>query len=191
LAVDDHGNAYVAATTTSLDFPTTAGAFQPTYGGTGGTATGGKTNYPGDAFVAKLSADGMQLLASTYIGGRFGEGAEGVAVGADGEVYVSGATYSDNFPVTADAVQSSRRGKADCFAVKLSADFRQLVYATYLGGNGTDYGRTATVDALGNFYVAGDTDSPDWPLLHPLQVYGGGKSDGILAKPILAPAAAQ
>ena len=66
---------------------------------------------------------------------------------AQGNVYVSGSTFSNNFPVTADGFQRTLGGKADLFAVKLSSDLTQQLYGTYLGGSGDDYGRTAWADA--------------------------------------------
>ncbi|MFQ5668408.1 MAG: SBBP repeat-containing protein [Candidatus Binatia bacterium] len=182
LAIDAHGNAYVASLTMSPDFPTTAGVFQTTYGGSGAEDTGRGTNYAGDVFVAKISADGARLLASTFVGGRFGEGAEGVAVDSAGDVYVSGATYSSNFPVTADAFQGSKRGGADAFLFRLSADFTRLVYSTYLGGTGKDLARTAAIDPQGNMYIAGSTKSDDWPTRSPFRRTRARKQDAVLAK---------
>lgn len=182
LALDSQGNAIVAATTLSTDFPTTSGVVQPTYGGSGGSGTGQGTNYPGDAFVAKISSDGTQLLASTFIGGLYGEGAEGVGIDAQNNVYFSGATYSDNFLVTTDAFQGSKSGNADFFAVKLSANLSQRLYASYLGGSDIDYGRASMVDPNGNFLIAGATISTDWPTLNPWQANIAGGSDGTLVK---------
>lgn len=72
LEIDPQGNPIIVAGTTSADFPTTAGALQNAYGGSGGQGTGAETNYPGDVVVARVSADGSQLLASTYLGGGYG-----------------------------------------------------------------------------------------------------------------------
>jgi hypothetical protein len=177
LALDSAGNAYVGATTLSADFPTTAGAFQRTYGGAGG---GG--NYPGDGFVAKISPSG-KLVASTFLGGKSGEGIEGIGLDAQGDVYVSGATFSTNFPVTHGAFQASLKGTADLFGSKLSADLGTLLYSTYLGGSGEDYGRTAWADRAGNFYIAGEVRSTNFPTANPMQPkYGGGALDAGLAK---------
>jgi hypothetical protein len=182
LAVDAQGNAYVAAATTSPDFPITPGAFQKTYGGSGGPGTGAQTNYPGDVIVAKLSSDGSRLLSSTFVGGRFGESAEGVGIDASSNVYFTGTTFSDNFPVSVDAFQATRRGQANFFAVKLSADFGRLLYGTYLGGTSGDAGRAAAVDGRGVFLVGGEVNSTDWPTRHATQATNGGRVDGGLVK---------
>jgi Beta-propeller repeat len=183
LALDAQSNVIVAATTKSKDFPITPTAFQKVYKGSGGSTTGGNTNYPGEGFVAKLSSDGTTLLAATYLGGNLGEGIEGVGVDSQGNVYASGATYSSNFPVTSEAFQVTNGGGADFFVAKLSADLSTLLYGTYLGGNNIDYGRASTVDANGNIYVAGEVKSTNWPTRNALQgSYGGGDSDGAVAK---------
>lgn len=182
LAVDQAGNAYIAITTTSTDLPATAGAFQRSYAGKGISGKGSGTNYTGDVFVAKISPNGTKLLAGTYVGGRHGEGAEGIAVDAQGDVYFSGATYSDDFPVTTGGYQTATGGDADLFAVKLSTDLQKMIYGSYLGGGQLDYGRAATIDAVGNIYVVGMTKSSGWPTLSPVQSTLGGGWDGVLAK---------
>ncbi len=178
LAVDSAGNAYIASTTESVNLPTTPGAFHPTYGGSGGAGTGSGTNYTGDAFVAKISANGSSLLACTYLGGSAGEGGEGIALDSTGNVFVSGATYSTNFPVTADAFQAHLGGSADYYLVKLSPDLTRLIYGTYVGGSGTDYGRTVMVDGAGNGVTAGEESSSNWPLLKAWDSTYGGQNDG-------------
>ncbi len=179
LALDSLGKVVVAATTTSTDFPVTAGAWQTTYGGSGGQNTGQFSNYPGDAFVAILSEDGTQRLAATFLGGQFGEGLEGVMLDAANNIYITGATYSDDFPVTGDAYQSAYAGNADFFAAKLSPDLSELLYATYMGGAGTDFGRTSAADARGNFYIGGHTQSDDFPVLSAFQTIRRGDWDGV------------
>ncbi|MGH9900681.1 MAG: SBBP repeat-containing protein [Pyrinomonadaceae bacterium] len=170
-AVDAAGNCYVAAPTTSTAFPTTTGAYQRTFGG--------GTN---DVFVSKISADGARLVASTFVGGAGNDRPEGVAVDAAGNVYFTGTTTSANFPVTAGARQTTLNGSRDAIAVKLSASFGQLLYSTYMGGTGTEYGRGATADAQGNFFFGGETSSNDWPTLNAAQGTYRGGSDASLAK---------
>lgn len=182
LAIDQAGNAYIAITTTSTDLQATAGAFQRSYAGIGTSGKGSGTNYAGDVFVAKVSPNGTKLLAGTYVGGRHGDGAEGIAVDSEGSVYFSGATYSDDFPVTPNGYQTATGGDADLFAVKLSTDLQQMIYGSYLGGNRVDYGRAATIDAVGNIYVAGMTKSSGWPTFGAAPSSYGGGWDGVLAK---------
>ncbi|RPJ59125.1 MAG: S-layer protein [Acidobacteria bacterium] len=178
LAVDGAGNAVIASTTMSANLPATSGAFQSIYGGSGGASTGSNTNYSGDGFIATISADGSSLLGCTYIGGSAGEGAEGVAVDGAGNVYVSGATHSTNFPVTSGAYRATLGGGADYFLVKLSPDLSRLIYGTYVGGSGTDYGRTLTVDAAGNGVIGGEVQSSNWPSLNAFDPSYGGQGDG-------------
>lgn len=165
IAVDGNGNAYVAGFTASTDFPT-AHALQPTY-------AGGVSGSFGDAFVAKLSADGRSLIYSTYIGGSRGDVARAIAVDASGDAYIVGDTASDNFP-TANALQANRKVGSDEFApdafvAKLNADGSALVYSTYLGGSGTESGNAIAVDGGGDVYVAGNTNSTDFPTVNPFQ----------------------
>jgi hypothetical protein len=186
LTLDPRDNSIVlAATTGSTNLPITAGAFQPSHAGSGDTpATGQGTNYNGDGYVIRLSANGA-LVASTYLGGAVGDGIEGVSVDGDGRICVSGTSYSSNFPTTPDAAQPTNRGEADFFGAVLSSDLRQLVYATYLGGSGSDYGRASAVDAGGNLIVGGELNSTDWPLQNPLNMTSAG-GGGALAKLELA-----
>lgn len=183
LMLDAEGNAYVTATTLSADFPVTAGAFQTVYAGTGGAGSGRGTNYPGDVFVAAISSDGTKLLAATYLGGSAGEGSEGIGLDAAGNVYVSGATYSADFPTTADALQRSLGGSADFFAVKLNSTLTSVMYSTFIGGGGVDYGRSSIADASGNHYVVGHTQSNNFPVVNAGQRnHRGGGDDGAVVK---------
>jgi hypothetical protein len=155
LAVDASGNVYVEGSTDSIDFPTTAGAFQTTYGG--GIS---------DAFVAKLDPAGSALVYSTYLGGSGEDSTTGLAIDAAGNAYVTGGTDSSDFPTTMGAFQTTKGGGtfgSDAFATKLDATGSVLVYSTYLGGSGTDYAQGIAVDAAGNAFVTGNTNSSDFP----------------------------
>jgi len=155
IAVDAAGNAYVTGFTRSADFPT-ANAFQPAYGGNA------------DAFVTKINADGTTLLYSTYLGGSSDEVGQGIAVDSAGSVYLTGYTGSPDFP-TVNPIQATNHGIHDAFVTKISPDGSALVYSTYLGGSGDDYGWGIAVDSAGNAHVTGDTPSRDFPVLHALQ----------------------
>jgi hypothetical protein len=171
IAVDAAGNAYVTGTTQSADFPT-RNALQPALAGNG------------NAFVTKLNATGSALVYSTYLGGTNGDDGQAIAVDKDGRAYVTGETYSTNFPVV-NALQPAKRGtsgSSDAFIAKLDASGAALVYSTYLGGNASDAGHGIAVDAGGNAYVAGNVAGADFPTLNARQpIYGGG-GDGFVAK---------
>ena len=138
-----------------------------------------------DAFVAKLRADGSGLLFSTFLGGTGGalgypEAGQGIAVDSEGNAYVAGVTSSSDFPLS-HALQISRRGWSDAFAVKLSSA-GVLVYSTYLGGAGVEAGNAIAVDAAGNAYIAGQTFSSDLPVVNATQGTSGGDYDAFWAK---------
>jgi uncharacterized protein (TIGR03437 family) len=161
IAVNAAGEAYVVGRTRSKDFPT-AKALQPSLGG-------GQ-----DAFLAQLNAAGSALKFSTYLGGAGEDVAYGVALDPAGNVYVAGATESDDFPFV-QALQPLR-GR-DAFAMKISAA-GTTVYATPIGGSGSEGANGIAVDGQGNAYVAGYTISSDFPTAAPLQgTYAGGTGD--------------
>jgi hypothetical protein len=179
IALDSQDNVFIGGITSSNDLPTTAGVVQPSYGGDNGRVYFHAT---GDAYVAKFSVTG-QLLASTYVGGRYGDGGQGMGVDAVGNVYFTGGTVSDNFPVTSNAFQPTFKGVEDVIAVKLSGDLTQLLYATYLGSSADDEGRVLSVDPNGTFYVAGQSAGTDYPRAKALQgTYGGGTGDNIVTQ---------
>src|SRR2546426_953524 len=107
----------------------------------------------------------------------------GVAVDAAANAYVSGFTASTDFPTASPLQATNAGGPSDAFVTKLNAAGTALVFSTYLGGNGTESGRKIAVDAAGNAYVGGLTDSTNFPTARPLQAAnGGGTSDAIVAK---------
>jgi len=173
IAVDPAGNAYVGGLTQSFNFPTTAGAFQTR--GAGGTS----------AFVAKLDPAGSALVYCTYLGGSSGStGGSSLAVDASGNAYVTGGTDSIDFPTTRGVFQTTYSGGNDAFVAKLDSTGAALVYSTYLGGSGEDVIFGLAVDAAGNAYVTGLTDSTNLPTtMGALQtIYGGGINDAFVAK---------
>lgn len=173
IAVDALGNALVAGDTTSLDFPT-VNALQAAYHY--GTS---------DAFVAKLGPTGAILTYSTYLGGSGIDQANGIAVDAAGNAYVTGFSASSDFP-TVNAFQPSRGGfyGRDAFVAKINPT-GTFAYCTYLGGSGFDQGIAIAVDANGEACVTGSTDSYwDFPVAPggtPLRAFGG-VTDAFVAK---------
>jgi hypothetical protein len=173
LAVDGNGNVYVAAPTTSADFPTTSGAFSRTPDASAN-----------QVFISKISADGSVLLASTLLGGSGFDRPEGIDVDGSGTVYLTGTTTSTNFPLSSDAHQTSLQGARDAFATVLSSDLSTLIYSTYLGGGASEYGRGAAVTSTGGIFVlGGETTGSGWPTLNAFQdSFRGGGADGFVTK---------
>ena len=168
LRVDSAGNAYVAGTANSGNFPT-KNAIQ-------GISGGGA-----DAFVFKLNPTGTQLVFSTFLGGAGVDFAQGLALDASSNVYIGGFTYSTNFP-TLNALQATASGGQEAWVAKIASSGTALVYSTYLGGSQADSAQAVGVDAAGDVYVAGDTYSSDFPIKNSLQAYGGG-DDAFVVKP--------
>jgi hypothetical protein len=159
IALDAAGNAYITGWTVCLaptcTFPT-VNAFQPNYGG----------GY-NDAFVTKINSLGSALVYSTYLGGgqiinATEDWGEGIAVDSAGSAYVTGYTYAPDFPVTPGAYDTSRAG-LDAFVTKFTPNGASLVYSTFFGGAGRELGQGIAVDASGNAYVTGSTESFDSP----------------------------
>ncbi|MET0646923.1 MAG: Calx-beta domain-containing protein, partial [Pyrinomonadaceae bacterium] len=121
------------------------------------------TNPDGEAFVFKLSPAGNALVYSTYLGGSGGEEGAGIAVDTSGRAHVTGTTGSTDFPLV-NPRQATNAGQGDAFAVKLDAAGGSLLYSTYIGGSGRDNGRAGALDPAGNFYVAGQTVSTNFPV---------------------------
>jgi hypothetical protein len=175
IAVDAAGNAYVTGETTSSEatFPVTVGP-SLTYKGSH------------DAFVAKVSSDGTNLLYAGYIGGNCGDGGYGIAVDDAGSAYVTGFTCTDqtSFPVTVGP-DLSYNGGTDAFVAKVKADGTGLVYAGYIGGLDEDDGEGIALDGAGNAYVTGVTWSSDasFPVtVGPDLTSNGGFTDAFVAK---------
>lgn len=157
VAVDSVGNVYVVGQTASNDFPVTQGAFDTSCNSCGTSA--------GVAFVSKLDSTGSRLLYSTYLGGTGGNatGDEGdaIAVDASGFAYVTGGSFSPDFPTTPGAFQRARIGGSEqVFVTVLDTGGSALNYSTYLGG-GEGFG--IAVNASGNAYVAGATGTATFP----------------------------
>lgn len=178
LALDSSGNAYIAAATFSRDFPTTIAAYDRTHNGVG-TSTGARTA-SGDAFIAKISANGSRLMASSFYGGRLGALIQGIAVDNQGYVHVTGGTVSDNLAVSPDAYQSSFKGSQNSFYAVFSSDLSTLAYATYAGGSQAA-GRTLAVDHAGAAYFGGETNG-QFPVQNAIQTNYGGTGDAFLVK---------
>jgi Beta-propeller repeat len=167
IAVDSAGNAYVTGITSSTDFPM-ANPWQ-------------STNHGGyDAFVAALDPTGATLLYSTYLGGSNNDRGFGIAVDSAGNAYVTGDTVSTDFP-TSNPLQPTNHGGYDAFVAALDPTGATLLYSTYLGGSGPDFGYGIAVDSAGNAYVTGQTGSTNFPTSNPLQPTNHGGGDAFVA----------
>jgi hypothetical protein len=182
IAVDSAGNAYVGGLTAESNFPVTPGAFQTVF----------KSSANGhDAFVTKLNPSGSALVFSTYLGGTGDDGATGIALDVSGNVWFKGNTKSTDFPVTPGAFQTVLGGSFDAYVAELDPTGSQLLYSTYLGGSGTEYGGATHVLALDtqtppNVYLTGYTNSTNYPVIAgSLQTSNAGQNDGFVSK--LAP----
>jgi hypothetical protein len=174
IAVDSSNDAYVAGTTLSTNFPE-VNAFQTGSGGGGG-----------DCFVSKLNNTGTKLLFSTYIGGSGQDNAFGLAIDSGGDAYITGQTYSSDFPIKppaktttqspTPAFQTVYGGDGDAFVTELLSTGNSLVYSTYLGGSGADWGYAIAVDSSNNAYVTGATQSGNFPTQSPFQANRGAGS---------------
>ena len=152
IALDGAGYAFVTGSTHSSDFPATPGVFDPTF-------NGGDV----DTFVAKLDPTGSALSYATFLGGSNWDLGNAIAVDATSRAYVTGRTYSGDFPTTPGAFDVSYDRNYDVFVVKLNPAGSGLAYATFLGGSAADYGWFIVVDETGNTYVTGQTTSTNFP----------------------------
>jgi hypothetical protein len=166
IAVDLAGNASIAGTTNSDDFPVRNSA-QPRLAG------------DRDAFVARLDPNG-QLIYTALLGGVSADLVGGVAVDPSGNTYLTGTTMSDDFPVV-NALQSDRNVLADAFVAKLDPQ-GLVIFATFLGGERVDEGRAIAVNSSGEPYIFGRTNSVNFPVLNAFQASLGGRFDNFLTK---------
>ncbi|HEV2708449.1 MAG TPA: SBBP repeat-containing protein [Pyrinomonadaceae bacterium] len=168
VAVDAAGSAYIAGHSAALDFPTTAGAYQPG---------------PSGSFVTKLNPAGSALVYSTYLAGG---GGNAIAVDASGNAYVAGDASTLDFPVTPGAFTTQPSGY-DVSITKLNATGSALLYSARFGGLDDDFARGVAVDAAGNAYLTGWTTCRSttctFPVANAFQpAYGGGNNDAFVTK---------
>src|SRR3989454_2720766 len=179
IAVDTNGCVYLTGETSSANFPTNS-ALYPT--------NSSNTSAQRDVFVAKLGAEGTNLVFSTYLGGGGDDAGFGIALDGTGNVYLTGVTASPNFPVT-NAISTNLHGSAslgiypyDAFVVKLNAAGSQLLYSTFIGGTQPDIAMGIAVDDAGQIYVAGTTSSAGFPTNGTTRPFAGGPHDAFVLK---------
>ncbi|MBS1505592.1 MAG: gliding motility-associated C-terminal domain-containing protein [Bacteroidetes bacterium] len=205
LVVDKDENLLVLGTTSSYDFPTTAGAFQNTFHGGTQIIPSSFKEIPipyengSDIFITKISKDGSKLLASTYFGGSNNDGlnpSEGLLVrnygdqmrgdiisDLQGNVIITTVTSSTDIPLVNGFNTTYNGGDTDALIVKLTGDLTQQVWGNLMGGNAADASHTIQIDATGNLFVGGGTASPAFPITSgSYQTVFGGEVDGWIAK---------
>jgi hypothetical protein len=179
ITIDGFGDAFIAGGSTSTGLAT-AGAAQPN------CTLDAQGNCEGDAFVAEInpnvSGAGSELLF-TYLGGSLADTASGIALDTGGNIYVTGSTVSQDFPIAAAAFQGTYGGgNDDAFVTKMNPTGSALIYSSYLGGTQTDNGNGIAVDTSGSAYVAGQTCSTNFPVSNPVQAAPGGNCDAFVSK---------
>lgn len=177
IAADADGSAYVTGwISAAWDSGTFPLGFQPEpgYGGA-------------DAWVAKLKPDGSNFEWFSYLGGGGEEVGYDLMLDRDNNVFVTGITDSINFP-TRDAPQPKFGGTQDSFVAKISADGQRLIYSTYLGGTGEEWGYRLAVDPSGNAIAVGQTTALNFPIRNAIQTTNAtlpniyNPSDGYITK---------
>ena len=199
LIVDQNGDLLILGVTSSIAFPTTENAFDRTFnGGSSFELLSGIPMANGsDLFVARLSADGSQLLSSTLLGGtgndgmlenlnelarNYGDESRGdINFDSEGNVLIASRTESVDFPVL-NAYDSSFNGGTDAVVLSLKDDFSSLNWSTYMGGTASDVALSIKIDSSDNVFVAGGTSSSDFPVTDSVfQTAFGGQVDGWIA----------
>ena len=178
IAVDSAGSAYITGFVSGTDLPTV----NPIQSANAGD---------GDAFLTKFNPAGSALVYSTYLGGNSGDEAHAIAVDSSGSAYITGFTFSSNFPL-ANAVQSTYAGPArnsspepfygDAFVTRVNTSGTALVYSTYLGGGGEDSGNGIALDPAGSAHVTGFTNSTNFPVANAIQSTLRGDFDAFVTK---------
>ncbi|MBW2622633.1 MAG: hypothetical protein JRD68_06985, partial [Deltaproteobacteria bacterium] len=178
IGLDSAGSVFIAGEGESFDYPTTAGAYDETY-------NSGEGNVD-DVFVSKFSNDLTNLLASTFIGGSDREGAWGMAIDGNDNIFVTGRSYSANYPTTEGLTpcQGVSLGSADAFISKLPNDLSALSASTCIGGSLYDSAEDMVIDRFGNPVITGGTASSDYPTSVNAfdRTYNGGSYDVMVSK---------
>lgn len=174
IAIDSRGRPVIAGYTSSTDFPSTKGVFEPIPRTLNGLS---------DVFVSKFDSLGKNLLFSTFIGGELDDYAEDIALDEFGNIYITGYTSrSGTFPTTDSAYQRVPGGGYDAIAVKLQPDGKDLIYSTLFGGPGDDFGQSIALDMLGNAYITGYSSGTFITTPNAFMRFKGGKNDGFVVK---------
>ncbi|MDP8236480.1 MAG: SBBP repeat-containing protein [Candidatus Erginobacter occultus] len=169
IVLESDGTASITGYTTYSDFPT-VNPYQAVSGG----------SY--DVFITSLAPSGSTLTYSTYLGGSDRDRGQGLAIGTDGAISITGYTQSYDFPTVNSYQSAYGGGNDDGIVAAFSSSGSTLIYSTYLGGTQKDYGEGISLGSDGAAYVSGYTESPNFPTLNPYQTELSGGSDAFLCK---------
>lgn len=155
IEVNDAGEATITGEVSSPNFPVTPNAVFPN-----------ETGASMSAYATRLSADGSQLLMSTYLSGNRGDYGEALALTPEGDVWIVGRTYSDIFPLTPDAYDNVMpgQGEVDCFLSRISADGTTLQYSSYFGDTLREIATDIVLTEGGELFISGNTVSHRFPV---------------------------
>jgi hypothetical protein len=148
---DASDNIYIVGHTASDDYPTTAGVYSETF------------DNSVDVFVSKFSDDLNTLISSTFIGGNSWEYAYNLEMGIDGYLFLSGNTYSADYPATYGSYDTVFNGAIDVFITKIDTDLINIPASTFVGGTDFDYAEDIVIDEFGQVFLTGYTASGDYP----------------------------
>lgn len=172
VAIDKFGNAVVAGTTNKSSFVTTTGSYDPSY------------NAGFDGFITKFNTTGSALLFSTFIGGTGDDYIRHIKMDTSSTIYFTGNTNSANYPITLNAYDVTWNNGVDMIIGKLNSNGNNITYSSYIGGSGNDFANSITIDSTGNMYLAGHTNSTNYPTsINSFdRSYNGGVNDAIYIK---------
>lgn len=184
VASDPFNGIYVCGGAGSFDMLTTAGAYDRSYNSVRGSSLFGSLEEVFDGYVVKVNGNSNTLEYATFIGGKQSEGFRSIVVDNSGNSYLTGYSYSTDYPATSCSVDSSQNGKTDAVMTILNASGNGIIYSTFIGAGGSEFGRAIARDNAGMIYVAGTVDSM---LFHTTQgafqtIRGSGASDGFIQK---------
>lgn len=198
IVAGSNGELFVYGVTCSSNFPTSAGAYDPTFGGGPSVIENSLTFDGSDIFISRFNTNGTSLLASTYLGGsgadglnmnnlhyNYGDQFRGeIILDGSGNVYIASTSSSMNFPTTAGSYSSVLNGLQDAVVCKLNNTLTSLLWGSFFGGVGEDSGNSIDVSPNGSIYLAGGSSSPNFPSLSTGNDLSnnGGISDGYLAR---------
>ncbi len=151
LLQDTSDNIYIVGQTASDDYPTTTGAYGETF------------DNAVDVFVSKFSDDMSSLISSTFIGGNSWEYAYNIEMGIDGSLFLSGNTYSPDYPATYGSYDTVFNGAIDVFITKINTDLTDIPASTFVGGIDFDYAEDIIINEFGQIFFTGYTASGDYP----------------------------